>query len=99
MTQSGQGEEPSAQPAREGIVLPSDGGDPVLPGGPAQGPYTGGPYGGGPQPGAHHGQQPGTPQYGTPGAAAPAEGQAWGGAWGPGPPLVRARRAPSVTVH
>ncbi|MGW7524889.1 hypothetical protein [Streptomyces sp. NPDC054783] len=32
MTQSGQGEEPSARPAREGIVLPSDGGEPVLPG-------------------------------------------------------------------
>ncbi|MEH0545067.1 hypothetical protein QA802_18840 [Streptomyces sp. B21-105] len=32
MTQSGQGEEPSAQPAREGIVLPSDGGAPLLPG-------------------------------------------------------------------
>ncbi|EHN72708.1 hypothetical protein SMCF_7860, partial [Streptomyces coelicoflavus ZG0656] len=26
MTQSGQGEEPSARQAREGIVLPSDGG-------------------------------------------------------------------------
>ncbi|MFI9341422.1 hypothetical protein ACIG0D_09165 [Streptomyces sp. NPDC052773] len=32
MTQSGQGEEPSAQHAREGIVLPSDGGEPLLPG-------------------------------------------------------------------
>ncbi|WP_405948657.1 hypothetical protein OG588_21115 [Streptomyces prunicolor] len=32
MTQSGQGEEPSARPAREGIVLPSDGGAPLLPG-------------------------------------------------------------------
>ncbi|MER5292736.1 hypothetical protein ABT382_11690 [Streptomyces pharetrae] len=32
MTQSGQGEEPSAQPAHEGIVLPSDGGEPLLPG-------------------------------------------------------------------
>ncbi|MFJ3337088.1 hypothetical protein [Streptomyces sp. NPDC086766] len=32
MTQSGQGEEPSAQPAREGIVLPSDGSEPLLPG-------------------------------------------------------------------
>ncbi|MFF4039698.1 hypothetical protein [Streptomyces sp. NPDC001816] len=32
MTQSGQGEEPSARPAHEGIVLPSDGGEPVLPG-------------------------------------------------------------------
>ncbi|MFF4491722.1 hypothetical protein ACFY0F_35610 [Streptomyces sp. NPDC001544] len=41
MTQSGQGEEPSARPAREGIVLPSDGGEPLLPG------MTGGPV---PQP-------------------------------------------------
>jgi len=32
VTQSGQGEEPSARPAREGIVLPSDGGAPLLPG-------------------------------------------------------------------
>ncbi|MFE5214256.1 MULTISPECIES: hypothetical protein [unclassified Streptomyces] len=55
MTQSGQGEEPSAQPAREGIVLPSDGGEPLLPG-----------------------------AAGTPGPAAPAGGQAWGGSWGPG---------------
>ncbi|MEV7793118.1 hypothetical protein AB0O68_14155 [Streptomyces sp. NPDC087512] len=37
MTQSGQGEEPSARQAHEGIVLPSDGGEPVLPG-PAGGP-------------------------------------------------------------
>jgi hypothetical protein len=32
VTQSGQGDEPSARPAREGIVLPSDGGEPLLPG-------------------------------------------------------------------
>ncbi|MFF0023386.1 hypothetical protein ACFYQQ_22900 [Streptomyces sp. NPDC005496] len=32
MTQSGQGDQPSARPAREGIVLPSDGGEPLLPG-------------------------------------------------------------------
>ncbi|MEU1041334.1 hypothetical protein ABZ378_22265, partial [Streptomyces sp. NPDC005907] len=32
MTQSGQGDSPSARPAREGIVLPSDGGEPLLPG-------------------------------------------------------------------
>ncbi|MFH8800440.1 hypothetical protein ACH4F6_12705 [Streptomyces sp. NPDC017936] len=47
MTQSGQGEEPSARPAREGIVLPSDGGEPLLPG------TTHNAYGGGPQ----YGQQ------------------------------------------
>lgn len=32
MTQNGQSEEPSPRPAREGIVLPSDGGAPLLPG-------------------------------------------------------------------
>ncbi|MGW7261860.1 hypothetical protein [Streptomyces sp. NPDC054842] len=32
MTQSGQGDQPSARPPREGIVLPSDGGEPLLPG-------------------------------------------------------------------
>ncbi|GAA2651996.1 hypothetical protein [Streptomyces vastus] len=31
MTQNGQGEEPSPRPAREGIVLPSDGSAPLLP--------------------------------------------------------------------
>ncbi|MCX4881607.1 hypothetical protein [Streptomyces sp. NBC_00847] len=54
MTQSGQGEEPSPREAREGIVLPSDGGEPLLPGMLAaqQGPV-------GPQPGQHAGQQTG----------------------------------------
>ncbi|MFI2434406.1 hypothetical protein [Streptomyces sp. NPDC018693] len=69
MTQSGQGEEPSARPAREGIVLPSDGGEPLLPGmtGDPQGPpgyggrdhagYNDGGYaaGAGPQPGPYDG--------------------------------------------
>ncbi|MFH8936926.1 hypothetical protein [Streptomyces griseosporeus] len=77
MTQSGQGDQPSAQPAREGIVLPSDGGEPLLPG-----PHAGG------QPGPQPGPYPGGPQPGPygpdPSAAAPAGGQAWGGAWGPG---------------
>jgi chorismate mutase len=53
VTQSGQGEEPSARPAREGIVLPSDGGEPLLPGmtatpapaGPAGGQGWGGSWG------------------------------------------------------
>ncbi|MET8857011.1 hypothetical protein [Streptomyces sp. NPDC004579] len=51
MTQSGQGEEPSARPAREGIVLPSDGSEPLLPGTtgdrvtPASGPAWGGQWG------------------------------------------------------
>ncbi|MFH0176432.1 hypothetical protein ACIA6D_13570 [Streptomyces cacaoi] len=65
MTQSGQGEEPSAQPAREGIVLPSDGGEPLLPGmttnpprpAPRQGPPSG-------QPSGHQSGQYGAEQYG-----------------------------------
>ncbi|MER6783787.1 hypothetical protein ABT330_03840 [Streptomyces sp. NPDC000658] len=77
MTQSGQGEEPSAQPAREGIVLPSDGGEPLLPGmtpsvprpgtrpGPQQGEHAGG-YGaqqyGRPDPGRQEYGQPGSRQ-------------------------------------
>ncbi|MER6413174.1 hypothetical protein [Streptomyces humidus] len=75
MTQSGQGEEPSAQPAREGIVLPSDGGEPLLPGmtpsvparpgrhpGPQQGERSGG-YGA-----QQYGQpDPGRQEYGQQG--------------------------------
>ncbi|MFF1439874.1 hypothetical protein [Streptomyces sp. NPDC058295] len=71
MTQSGQGEEPSAQPAREGIVLPSDGGEPLLPGMttnpprpvPRQGPPSGPPSG---HPSDQYGaqQQYGQQQYG-----------------------------------
>ncbi|AMW11157.1 hypothetical protein A4E84_17595 [Streptomyces qaidamensis] len=71
MTQSGQGEEPSARPAREGIVLPSDGGEPLLPG------MTGGP-------GDAPGRRPVPPSTGGPQASAPAEGQTWGQPWGPG---------------
>ncbi|MFJ4816388.1 hypothetical protein [Streptomyces sp. NPDC088801] len=70
MTQSGQGEEPSARPAREGIVLPSDGGEPLLPG------MTGGP-------GDAQGRRPVPPPAGGPQASAPAEGQTWGQPWGP----------------
>ncbi|MFJ8596527.1 hypothetical protein [Streptomyces sp. NPDC093598] len=70
MTQSGQGEEPSARPAREGIVLPSDGGEPLLPG------MTGGP-------GDAPGRRPAPPSTGGPQASGPAEGQTWGQPWGP----------------
>ncbi|MFG3272846.1 hypothetical protein [Streptomyces luteogriseus] len=70
MTQSGQGEEPSARPAREGIVLPSDGGEPLLPG------MTGGPA-------DASGRRPAPPSTGGPQASAPAEGQTWGQPWGP----------------
>ncbi|MEU6096674.1 hypothetical protein [Streptomyces sp. NPDC047079] len=76
MTQSGQGEEPSARPPREGIVLPSDGGEPLLPGmtGGANG-YT-----------APAGRR-GAPPAGVPdGHAAPAGGQSWGRPWGPEQP-------------
>ncbi|MET9577652.1 hypothetical protein ABZY30_19170 [Streptomyces massasporeus] len=70
MTQSGQGEEPSARPAREGIVLPSDGGEPLLPG------MTGGPA-------DASGRRPAPPSTAGPQASAPAEGQTWGQPWGP----------------
>lgn len=73
MTQSGQSEEPSSRPAREGIVLPSDGGEPVLPGmtgapapaAPAGGQAWGGSWG--PE------QQPSQPGQGWP----PAPAQQW----------------------
>ena len=68
MTQSGRGEEPSAQPAREGIVLPSDGGEPLLPG------MIGG-QGGQPT------SVPATPPTAPP--SAPPGGQSWGTPWGP----------------
>ncbi|MFJ5310136.1 hypothetical protein [Streptomyces sp. NPDC088350] len=97
MTQSGQGEEPSARPAREGIVLPSDGGAPLLPGmtgghgdqrsggQPATAPPGGGqPWGGSWGPDQQH-----DPQHQTP---PPPPGQGWGDApqqpqqqWGTAP--------------
>ncbi|MER6122261.1 hypothetical protein ABT173_06130 [Streptomyces sp. NPDC001795] len=74
MTQSGQGEGPSARPAHEGIVLPSDGGEPLLPGRTAGANGSTVPAGG-----------RGTPPSDAPdGQAAPAGGQAWGQPWGPG---------------
>lgn len=71
MTQSGQGEEPSPRIAREGIVLPSDGGEPLLPG------MTAGPVapGGGADGRGSGGEFP---------ASAPPGGQTWGTPWGPG---------------
>ncbi|WP_432192950.1 hypothetical protein [Streptomyces sp. bgisy027] len=69
MTQSGRSEEPSARPAREGIVLPSDGGEPLLPG------MTGG-QGGRPT------SVPATPPT-APQPSAPPGAQAWGTPWGP----------------
>ncbi|MBG7700950.1 hypothetical protein HCJ76_23305 [Streptomyces sp. MC1] len=87
MTQSGQGEEPSARTAREGIVLPSDGGEPLLPGmtgtpapaHPAGGQAWGGSWG--PE------QQAPQPGQGWPAAAA----SQWDAPGGP------EQRAPSAT--
>ncbi|WAX79468.1 hypothetical protein [Streptomyces sp. KMM 9044] len=83
MTQSGQGEEPSARPAREGIVLPSDGGGPLLPGmtGTPAGPVPPGgraPGGTGPAGGQTWGT-PWGPEQQTPPAPAsrPQSGQEW----------------------
>jgi hypothetical protein len=87
VTQSGQGEEPSARPAREGIVLPSDGSEPLLPGTtdnrvtPAGAPAWGGQWG--PDQSAAPAPQPGD-GWGAPvnatqswGASASSEPQGW----------------------
>ncbi|AYN40786.1 hypothetical protein D9753_19995 [Streptomyces dangxiongensis] len=81
MTQSGQGEEPSARPAREGIVLPSDGGEPLLPGTtgtPAPAAPAGGQAWGGPRGPERQAPQPdqglppvAAPQWGTPDGSGP----------------------------
>jgi hypothetical protein len=73
VTQSGQGEEPSAREAREGIVLPSDGGEPLLPG------MLGGQSG-------HHGGRQSGPYNAPAPASAPPGGQSWGTPWGPEQP-------------
>ncbi|MFF0834496.1 MULTISPECIES: hypothetical protein [unclassified Streptomyces] len=100
MTQSGQGEEPSARPAHEGIVLPSDGGEPLLPGmtgapAPAPGAPTGGQAWGGSW--GPERQQPQQDQEWPPAAA-----QQWGTpeqqqqpAAGPGPLPPEGAPAPS----
>ncbi|MFE1438186.1 hypothetical protein [Streptomyces sp. NPDC058739] len=79
MTQSGQGEEPSARPAREGVVLPSDGGAPLLPGGPTATPPGGQAWGTPWGPEARQSPAPGRPSWPQPadqqwGAAPPAPG-------------------------
>ena len=74
MTQSGQGEEPSARPAREGIVLPSDGGEPLIPGLTSHGSQPADPSG------AYGSAQYGQQDYGR---QSPAGGQTWGQSWGP----------------
>lgn len=77
MTQSGQGEEPSARPAREGIVLPSDGGAPLLPGGSAGPVAPGGTGGQAPASAPSGGQTWGTPWGPEEQPPAPAQGQGW----------------------
>ncbi|GAA2599587.1 hypothetical protein [Streptomyces lienomycini] len=75
MTQSGQGEEPSARQAREGIVLPSDGGEPLLPGlagGPVA-PQAGGPAPASAPPGAQAWDRPWGPEQ----QQSPPPGQGW----------------------
>ncbi|MCL7368801.1 hypothetical protein [Streptomyces ardesiacus] len=74
MTQSGQGEEPSARQAREGIVLPSDGGEPLLPG---RTDVPVGPQAGGPPPSAPPGGQAWDRPWGPEQQHAPAGGQGW----------------------
>ncbi|MEG8279340.1 hypothetical protein [Streptomyces sp. AHA2] len=82
MTQSGQGEEPSARPAREGIVLPSDGGEPLLPG------MTGGPAG---APSGHRDASSGAPAGGQ------MWGQPWGpGEQAPPPPPDQGWQSPQA---
>ncbi|MFJ5176263.1 hypothetical protein ACIP68_20820 [Streptomyces griseoviridis] len=73
MTQSGQGEEPSVRQPREGIVLPSDGGEPLLPG------MTGDGYGGGRGAGRHGGRHGGGEQ--DAGHSAPPSAQSGGRTW------------------
>ncbi|WP_405447958.1 hypothetical protein OG350_16915 [Streptomyces achromogenes] len=98
MTQSGQGEEPSARPAREGIVLPSDGGEPLLPGTTAP-PEPAAPAGGQSWDGSWGSeQQTPPPGQGWPPAAAPqwtGPGQQPPSAAGPGPLPPEGAPAPS----
>ncbi|WP_405888325.1 hypothetical protein OG762_25115 [Streptomyces sp. NBC_01136] len=108
MTQSGQGEQPSARPAREGIVLPSDGGEPLLPGMAGERAAEAVPAGGqtwdrpwGPDPSAAPAPQPaegwgpavnGTQTWGGP---EPSPSGAPGPAWGSQDPSTQTWAAPS----
>ncbi|MGV9392156.1 hypothetical protein ACWDQL_23895 [Streptomyces olivaceus] len=84
MTQSGQGEEPSPRQAREGIVLPSDGGEPLLPGlaGQPVAPQAGGPVPASAPPGGQAWDRPWGPEQQSPdsgqGWPAPPGAQSWG---------------------
>ncbi|MGW0999340.1 hypothetical protein [Streptomyces sp. NPDC002520] len=106
MTQSGQGEEPSARPAHEGIVLPSDGGEPLLPGmtsaptpaTPAGGQAWGGSWGPGEEPAHQPTHQPGQ-------GWSPAPAQQWHApeqapaAAGPGPLPPEGTQGPSYDAR
>ncbi|MFB6553509.1 hypothetical protein [Streptomyces sp. NPDC056405] len=83
MTQSGQGEEPSARQAHEGIVLPSDGGEPLLPGsaGGSAGPQAGRPAPASAPPGGQAWDRPWGPEQ----QQSPAQDQGQGQGW-PTPP-------------
>ncbi|MEW2396822.1 hypothetical protein [Streptomyces sp. NPDC046862] len=89
MTQSGQGEEPSARIPREGIVLPSDGSAPLLPGdqqaAPAPGRSWDEPWG--PDQSAAPAPPPAQPWYGPGQQEAGAPAPEWGDqSWGAPPP-------------
>ncbi|WP_399886184.1 hypothetical protein ACGH7X_16990 [Streptomyces sp. BBFR51] len=89
MTQSGQGEEPSARQAHEGIVLPSDGGEPLLPGlaGTPVGPQAGGPVPASAPPGGQAWDRPWGPEQ----QQSPPPGQGW-----PTPPGAQPWGAPET---
>ncbi|MFD7468279.1 hypothetical protein [Streptomyces tendae] len=89
MTQSGQGEEPSPRQAREGIVLPSDGGEPLLPGlaGAPVGPQAGGPAPASAPPGGQAWDRPWGPDQ----QQSPSSGQGW-----PTPPGAEPWGAPET---
>ncbi|MEV5698289.1 hypothetical protein AB0L55_12445 [Streptomyces anthocyanicus] len=89
MTQSGQGEEPSARQAHEGIVLPSDGGEPLLPGltGAPAGPQGGGPAPASAPPGGQAWDRPWGPEQ----QQSPPPGQGW-----PTPPDAQPWGAPET---
>ncbi|QUW81291.1 hypothetical protein SMIR_21030 [Streptomyces mirabilis] len=108
MTQSGQGEQPSARTAREGIVLPSDGGEPLLPGMTGDRAVPAVPAGGqtwdqpwGPDPSAAPAPQPaegwGAPVNGTQtwGGSEPAPSNAPAPDWGGHDPSTQTWAAPA----
>ncbi|MER6089297.1 hypothetical protein [Streptomyces bluensis] len=97
MTQSGQGEEPEARIPREGIVLPSDGSAPLLPGeqqsAPAPGRSWDGPWG--PDASAAPAPPPAQPWYSPGEQQAGGPAPAWGDqGWGAPPPAHQQPQQP-----